>query len=104
MTKNLWTNIRYLNINILFILVKNHEHVFHMEELFGDVIITIDPLYNLTFKYQLDNIQEFTTILQKFNPQTILNVCENHKNATIYNKASLNSCFNVKNIKVKRGI
>ncbi|KAF0405620.1 hypothetical protein F8M41_008915 [Gigaspora margarita] len=99
---NLWTNMRYFNINILFILVKNHEHVTHMEELFGDVIITIDPIYNLTFRYQSDNIQEFTTILRKFNPQTFLNVCENHKNATIYYKISLNSYFNVKNINVKK--
>ncbi|RIB03213.1 hypothetical protein C2G38_2225746 [Gigaspora rosea] len=99
---NLWTNMRYFNINILFILVKNHEHVSHMEELFGDIIITIDPIYDLTFRYQSDNIQEFTTILRKFNPQTFLNVCENHKNATIYDKTSLNSYFNVKNIKVKK--
>ncbi|CAG8521967.1 9585_t:CDS:1 [Gigaspora rosea] len=99
---NLWINMRYFNINILFILVKNHEHVSHMEELFGDVVITIDPIYDSTFKYQSDNIQEFTTILRKFNPQTFLNVCENYKNATIYDKTSLNSYFNVKNIKVKR--
>ncbi|CAG8830163.1 34694_t:CDS:1, partial [Racocetra persica] len=99
---NLWTNMRYFNINILFILVKNHEHVSHMEELFGDVIITIDPIYDLIFRYHSDNIQEFTTILQKFNPQTFLNICKNHKNATIYDKISLNSCFNVKNIKIKK--
>ncbi|CAG8795582.1 10485_t:CDS:1 [Dentiscutata erythropus] len=99
---NLWTNMKYFNINILFILVKNHEHVSHMEELFGNVIITIDLIYDLTFRYQLDNIQEFTTIFRKFNLQTFLNICENHKNATIYDKTSLNSYFNVKNIKVKK--
>ncbi|CAG8670025.1 11938_t:CDS:2 [Gigaspora rosea] len=61
--------MRYNNINILFILVKDHEHVLYLKELLGDVIITND---DLSFKYQSDNIQEFTTILRKFNPQTFL--------------------------------
>ncbi|KAF0538762.1 hypothetical protein F8M41_007530 [Gigaspora margarita] len=62
---NLWTNMRYYNIDILFFLIKNHEHVPHMKELLGNVIIIID---DLSFRYQSDNIQEFTTILRKFNP------------------------------------
>ncbi|CAG8762818.1 6195_t:CDS:2, partial [Racocetra fulgida] len=54
--------------------IKNvNDHVSHMEELFGDVVITIDPIYDSTFRYQSDKIQEFTTILRKFNPQTFLN-------------------------------
>ncbi|CAG8712992.1 5290_t:CDS:2, partial [Scutellospora calospora] len=94
---NLRTNMRYNNINILFILVKNHEHVPHLKKLLGDVIITND---DLSFKYQSDNNQEFTTILRKFNPQTFLSVCKKHKIATSYNKTSLSSYCNVKNIKL----
>ncbi|RIB07037.1 hypothetical protein C2G38_2215584 [Gigaspora rosea] len=96
---NLWTNMRYYNIDILFFLIKNHEHVPHMKELLGNVIIIID---DLSFRYQSDNIQEFTTILRKFNPQTFIHVCEKHIIATIYNKTSLKSYCNVKNIQVKK--
>ncbi|CAG8605410.1 3819_t:CDS:2, partial [Gigaspora rosea] len=77
----------------------NHEHVPHMKELLGNVIIIID---DLSFRYQSDNIQEFTTILRKFNPQTFIHVCEKHIIATIYNKTSLKSYCNVKNIQVKK--
>ncbi|RIB29378.1 hypothetical protein C2G38_2027735 [Gigaspora rosea] len=96
--------MRYYNIDILFFLIKNHEHVPHMKELLGNVIIIID---DLSFRYQSDNIQEFTTILRKFNLQTFLNVCEKHIIATIYNKTSFNktslkSYCNVKNIQVKK--
>ncbi|CAG8825134.1 16856_t:CDS:1 [Gigaspora margarita] len=101
--ERLRTSMTYINVNILFILIKNHEHVSHMEELLGDVIITIDPIDDISFKYQSDNIQEFTTILRKFNPQNILNICEKHRIATIYDKTSLNLYCNVKkNIKVKK--
>ncbi|RIB00966.1 hypothetical protein C2G38_2150667 [Gigaspora rosea] len=90
----------YNNINILFILIKNLSHI---EELLGNVIITIDPIDDISFRYQSDNIQEFTTILRKFNPQNILNSCEKHRIATIYDKTSLNLYCNVeKNIKVKK--
>ncbi|CAG8736180.1 12829_t:CDS:1, partial [Racocetra persica] len=88
--KNLKINMKYKNINILFILVKNHEHVSHME-LLTDVTITIDPINDLSFRYQTDKIQEFTTILQRYNSQNIfLNVCEKDGVVTIYNKESLN--------------
>ncbi|CAG8845137.1 23099_t:CDS:2, partial [Gigaspora margarita] len=81
----------------------NQEHVSHMEELLGDVIITIDPINDISFRYQSDNIQKFTTFLQKFNLQNILNICEKHKIATIYGKTSLNLYCNIeKNIKVKK--
>ncbi|CAG8846972.1 33523_t:CDS:1, partial [Gigaspora margarita] len=77
--------------------------VSHMEELLGDIIITIDPIDDISFRNQLDNIQKFTTFLRKFNPQNILNICEKHRIATIYGKTSLNLYCNVeKNIKVKK--
>ncbi|CAG8730925.1 7485_t:CDS:1, partial [Dentiscutata heterogama] len=63
--KNLRTNMTYNNINILFIMVKNYEHISYLEELLGDVTITIDPINDLLFRYQSDNIQEFTTILRR---------------------------------------
>ncbi|CAG8664528.1 42498_t:CDS:2 [Gigaspora margarita] len=44
-----------------------------MEELLGDVTITIDPINDLLFEYQSDNIQEFTTTLRRCNPRNILN-------------------------------
>ncbi|CAG8701345.1 13_t:CDS:2, partial [Dentiscutata erythropus] len=53
----------------------NHEHVSHIE-LLTDVTITIDPINDLSFRYQSDKIQEFTTVLRRYNPQNILNVCE----------------------------
>ncbi|CAG8833047.1 19263_t:CDS:1, partial [Gigaspora margarita] len=82
----------YNNINILFILIKNHEHKFYMEELLGDgdVIITIDPINDLLFRYQSNKFQEFTSILQECNPRNILKVCEKDRIVTIYNKESLN--------------
>ncbi|CAG8566565.1 17685_t:CDS:1 [Gigaspora margarita] len=48
--KNLKINMKYNNINILFILVKDHEHVSHME-LLTDVTITIDPINDSSFRY-----------------------------------------------------
>ncbi|CAG8855626.1 23595_t:CDS:2, partial [Gigaspora margarita] len=69
----------------------------HMEFL-GDFIITIDPIDDKSFRYQSDNIQEFTTILRKYNPQNILNICEKHRIATIYDKTSLNLYFNIHSI------
>ncbi|RIB15043.1 hypothetical protein C2G38_2193363 [Gigaspora rosea] len=97
--KDLRTNMTYNNINILFILVKNHEHVSYMEELLGDVAITIDPINDLLFSYQSDNIQEFTTILRRCNPQNILTVCEKGIIVTIYNKDYYEQPLNVKKIK-----
>ncbi|CAG8789256.1 10327_t:CDS:1 [Gigaspora margarita] len=84
--KNLRTNMTYNNINILFIIVKNLEHVSYMEELSGDVTITINLNNDLLFRYQSDNIQEFTNILRRCNPRNILNVCERNGIVTIYNK------------------
>ncbi|CAG8799372.1 7322_t:CDS:1 [Dentiscutata erythropus] len=63
-----------------------HEHLF---QLLGDVAIVIDPIDDLSFRYQSDKIQEFTTILRRFNPRNILNVCEKDRVVTIYNKESL---------------
>ncbi|CAG8585294.1 14405_t:CDS:2, partial [Gigaspora margarita] len=103
--KNLKINVKYNNINILFILVKNHEHVSHME-LLTDIIITINLINDLSFRYQSDKIHEFITILRRYNPQNILNVCEKDSVVTIYNKESLNfyckQHLDVKNIKVQK--
>ncbi|CAG8721914.1 42256_t:CDS:1 [Gigaspora margarita] len=103
--KNLKINMKYNNINILFILVKDHEHVSHIE-LLTDVTITIDPINDLSFRYQSDKIHEFITILRRCNPQNILNVCEKDSVVTIYNKESLNfyckQHLDVKNIKVQK--
>ncbi|KAF0487815.1 hypothetical protein F8M41_022483 [Gigaspora margarita] len=94
------TNMTYNNINILFILIKDLSHI----EFLGDVIITIDPIDDISFRYQSDNIQEFTTILRKYNLQNILNICEKHRIATIYDRTSLNLYCNVKKNIKKREI
>ncbi|CAG8778082.1 4679_t:CDS:1, partial [Ambispora leptoticha] len=80
-------------------------HVSHME-LLTDVTITIDPTNDLSFRYQSDKIQEFTTILRRYNSQNILlNICEKDSIVTIYNKESLNfyhkQHLDVKNVKVQ---
>ncbi|CAG8570340.1 33989_t:CDS:2 [Gigaspora margarita] len=93
----------HLNINILFILVKNHKH---LSQLSGDATIVIDPINDLLFRYQsdkIDKIQEFTTILRRCSPQNILNVCKNDNIVTIYNKDYNEQPFDVKKIKVQRG-
>ncbi|CAG8771825.1 25379_t:CDS:1, partial [Racocetra persica] len=103
--RNLKISMNYNNINILFILVKDYEHVSHIE-LLTDVTITIDPINDLLFRYQSDKIQEFRTILRRYNPQNILKVCEKDSVVTIYNKKSLNfyckQHLDVKNIKVQK--
>ncbi|CAG8475181.1 35723_t:CDS:1 [Gigaspora margarita] len=82
-------NMTYNNINILFILVKKHEHVSYMEELLNHITITIDLINDLLFRYQSDKIQEFTSILERSNPQNILHVCKKKKTVTIFNKEKI---------------
>ncbi|CAG8789301.1 593_t:CDS:2, partial [Gigaspora margarita] len=68
------------------------------------VTIAIDPINDLSFKYQSNNIHEFMTIIRKRNPQNILSICEKDHIVTIYNKESLNfycmQLLDVKNVKV----
>ncbi|CAG8857061.1 37952_t:CDS:1, partial [Gigaspora margarita] len=69
------------------------------------VTIAIDPINNLSFKYQSNNIHEFTAIIRKRNPQNILSVCKKDHIVTIYNKESLNfyckQLLDIKNVNVK---
>ncbi|CAG8797591.1 5559_t:CDS:2, partial [Gigaspora margarita] len=93
------------SLNLMSESFLNPEYVSHME-LLTDVTITIDPINDLSFRYQSDKIQEFTTILRRYNPQNILNICEKDSVVTIYNKKSLNfyckQHLDVKNIKVQK--
>ncbi|KAF0511304.1 hypothetical protein F8M41_018290 [Gigaspora margarita] len=88
-----------------FTQMLNHEHVSYME-LLGDVLLTSNLINYLSFRYQSDKIQEFTTILKRCNLQNTLNVCEKDSVVTIYNKESLNfHCkqhLDLKNIKVQK--